>query len=280
MKRNGFLLMMAIAALALSAWTLTGCGGSGNSSNGTGTLRVALVDAPLNASEVNVDIDSVQVHGTGGGWVTVETFSPAKHVNLLDYSTGGNSLMLVDSPLAAGHYTMIRLMISKAEVVVDGQPYDVDISNVAQTGVKCNGQFTVESNQLCAVTLDFITDRSFVKTGNGVYKLHPVMSMSPVNIAAKVTGSVEFQDAQGTVLPLPADVVVNVYPQGSAGNADALIAGAAVQADGTFEIPVIAAGTYDFQILVGATVVVPSNIQNPVTITSPATDMGKIIIIQ
>ncbi|WP_319586307.1 DUF4382 domain-containing protein [uncultured Desulfobulbus sp.] len=278
MKKNRFLMILVMAVLAVSLWTITGCGGGGGSaSNGTGTLRVALIDAPLNASEVNVDITSVQVHSTGGAWKTVETFTPAKHVNLLDYSTGGNSLMLVDSPLAAGHYTMIRLMLSKAEVVVNGQTFDVDLKNVAQTGVKCNGQFTVESNQLCAVTLDFNAQRSFVNTGSGTYMLHPVMSMSPVNIAAKVTGSVEFQNGTGVVQPLPADVVVNVYPQGSAGNPDALSGGAVVQLDGTFEIPVIAQGTYDIQILVGTNVV---KTLSAVVITSPSTDLGKIIVVE
>lgn len=278
MMKNRFWLIIVIAALAVSAWTLTGCGGgSSSSSNGTGSLRISLVDAPLDASEINVDIDSVQVHSTGGAWKTVATFSPAQHVNLLDYSTGGNSLMLVDSPLAAGHYTMIRLMLSKAEVVVNGQTYDVDLKNVAQTGVKCNGEFTVESNQLCALILDFNTQRSFVSTGSGKYMLHPVMSMTPVNIAAKVTGSVEFQNGSGVVQPLPADVVVNVYPQGSPGNPDALRAGAAVQIDGTFEIPVIAQGTYDIQILVGTNVV---KTLSAVVITSPNTDLGKIIVIQ
>jgi hypothetical protein len=275
MSRRWFSLLLIVGLFGVLGWIVTGCGGG--ASGGTTGLRISLVDAPLNASEVLVDIDSVQVHSASGGWTTVATYSPAKHVNLLEYRAGGNSLLLAESPLAAGHYTMVRLMLSNAQVVVDGQTYDVDLKNVAQTGVKCNGQFTVQSGELMSLTLDFNAERSFVNTGSGKYELHPVMSMSPVNVAAKILGSVEFQDANGAVLALPTDVVVNVYPQGQAGVADQLIAGAAVQTDGTFTIPVIAQGTYDIEIVSGGVVV---KTLASTAINQSTVDLGKIIVTQ
>ena len=145
--------VLAVALTVVVACVLVGCGGGGGSSS-TSRIQLSLVDAPLDADAIYVDITSVQVHSTESGWVTLTQYDPALHVNLLDYRTGGEQLMLADCPLAAGNYTMVRLMLSGAEVVVGGQSYQVDLSNVEQTGVKCNHPFTVASNQLMALILD------------------------------------------------------------------------------------------------------------------------------
>lgn len=237
------------------------------------------MDAPLDAEEVWVDITSVQVHSEEAGWVTLQTFEPARHVNLLEYRTGGQSLMLADTPLTAGTYTMIRLMISGAQVVVDGVSHDVDIHNVLQTGVKCNRAFTVAPNQLMAVILDFNASRSFVNTGSGNYMLHPVMTMSPVNIAASVTGTVSFT-TDGTTPPAepPTDVLATLYQPGHVGEADYLVAGTSVAADGTFKFDVVPQGTYDLEIQYtpAGTTTVQSFVQSNVVVTAPTTDLGTI----
>ena len=275
MGRSKYGTIAIIGMLAMCVWVIAGCGG-GSGSSGPGSVQISLVDAPLNASEVNVDIASVQVHSSGGGWKTVKEFATPLHVNLLDYRTSGTALLLADAPLDAGHYTMVRLMLTGAEVVVGGQTHTVDISNVQQTGVKCNGQFTVAGGERVALILDFNAGRSFVNTGGGNYKLHPVMSMSPVNIASEVSGKVEFQDANGVVQTLPADVEVNVYPVDQAGQTDALVAGTVVETDGTFKFAALMQGTYDIQIVSGDTVV---KTMEDVVITAPSTSLGTIIIV-
>lgn len=267
------------AVLCLLAIGMVGCGGGGSTSllNGTGQIQVNLVDARLNADEVNVDITSIQVHSEENGWVTVRTFATPLRVNLLDYSTSGTSLLLADAPLAAGHYTMIRLMLSAADVVIAGVPHAVDLTNVTQTGVKCNGEFTVADGQLVALTLDFNAGKSFVQNppGSGNYKLHPVMSMSPTNIASEVVGSVAFVDADSNPLPLPDTAEINAYPAGQVGVADALVTGSQVQADGTFRISALAQGTYDFEVVAeGASVKQLTG----VTVTPPSTNLGVITV--
>lgn len=265
--------LLALAAVA--AIVCVGCGGS--SSSGTGQLQVSLVDAPLNADEINVTITSVDVHSSGGGWKTIKTYNPGLEVNLLDYSTSGSSLMLADVPLEAGHYTQVRLMLSDAEVVIGGTPHDVDLANVAQTGVKCVREFTVQSGQLVALILDFNAAKSFVNNppGSENFKLHPVMTMSPVNIASEVTGTVKLEDSAHVQQPIPEGTTVDVYPQGSIGVADALITGAVVESDGTFRISVLAAGTYDIRVTAGT---VTKDLTG-VVIRAPATDLGTIIVV-
>jgi hypothetical protein len=267
---------VAFALLGILVCMLVGCGGS-SSTSGTGTVQVSLVDAPLDASEVNVDIASVQAHKSEGGWEMIREFETPLHVNLLDYRTGGSALMLAEAPLDAGHYTMIRLMLVGAEIVVGGQRYTIDLQNVQQTGVKANGEFTVEAGQLIALMLDFNAGRSFVPTGSGGYMLYPVLAMSPVSIAAKVTGKVELRETEDGPAQTPVtDVAINVYSAGHAGDADYLQAGATVGEDGSFEIEVLAQGTYDIQIMQGETVI---KTVEGISITAPTTDLGTITAI-
>ncbi len=267
-------VLVGLGLLALAGAIVVGCGGNGG---GDGRVQISLVDGPLGADEINVEITSVEVHSSGSGWRTVKTYSPALDANLLEYTSQGNALMLADAPLAAGHYTMVRLMLSSAEVVIGGTPYDVDLTNVAQTGVKCNGPFTVESGQLVALILEFNAGKSFVNNppGSSNFKLHPVMAMSPVNVASEVTGVVRVEDANGVQQPIPAGTTVDVYTQGQLGDPLALVSGADVdETDGTFRIAVLAAGVYDFRVTAGtATKDLPDTL-----ITAPATDLGTIVV--
>lgn len=280
MSAKKMIPIVVFAVLSCLMFGLMGCGGGGGGSsldNGTGQLQINLVDAPLNADEINVTITSVQVHKSGGGWATVKEFTEPLTLNLLDYSSSGASYLLADSPLDAGHYTMIRLILSSAEIVIGGQSHPVDISNVTQTGVKCNGQFTVGDGQLVALMLDFNAGKSFVTTGGGNYKLQPVMTMSPVNVASEVIGKVELQDAEGNVLELPAGVEVNVYTAGHSGDAAYLMSGALVEADGTFRISVLPQGTYDFEVVLDGIV---QKQMAGVAVAPPSTDLGTIVIQQ
>lgn len=272
-----FSMWKSLPALAIVLCLLligmAGCGGGGGGSTTTG-LRVYLVDAPMDADEVNIWVTSVEAHSDTAGWVTVKTFDTPQEINLLDYSGSGvQPLLLADAPLAAGHYTMVRLVLSQAQIVIDGTPHDVNLTNLGPNGIKANGQFTVTPGQLMAIKLDFDASRSFVENAGG-YKLQPVLSMSPVNVAAEVTGTVAFTDGTNP-LPLPTTVEVNVYPAGQIGVATALVAGTTVNADGTFRFACVAAGTYDLEIVADGVSVkqLPGTV-----ITAPTTALGAITV--
>ena len=269
--------VVALLAVVVSLALVAGCGGGGgSSSSGTGTLRVSLMDAPLDAEKIYVDITSIQAHSVSDGWITVKQYTTPLHVNLLDYSSVGSSLMLAETPFKAGKYTMVRLMVSAASIVIGGQTYDVDITNVTSTGVKCNGEFTVNDGQLIALILDFNAGKSFVNNPKGStnFKLHPVMAMSPVNIATEVTGTVEVLDNTQTKVEIPDGTVVDVYTKDHVGDADYLINGAIVESDGTFKIGMIPQGTYDFRVTVGTTTVDMLS----KAVAPPTTDLGKISV--
>ena len=111
----GFLLVVFVA----------GCGSGGDGSGGTtaqpGTVSVSMTDAPAcGFDEVNVTVSKVRVHHSDNasentaGWADI-TLNPARKINLLDLNdpTQTNRALefLDESPLEAGHYTQLRLVL-------------------------------------------------------------------------------------------------------------------------------------------------------------------------
>jgi len=97
------------------------------------------------------------------------------------------------TPLEAGHYTQLRLVLVpngnnanppfNNSVVLSGPPPSAEISldtpSAVQSGIKLIHQFTVDSGQRVDLLLDFDACKSIVHTGNGKYKLKPVIKVIP-----------------------------------------------------------------------------------------------------
>ncbi|MBC7437788.1 MAG: DUF4382 domain-containing protein, partial [Bdellovibrionales bacterium] len=104
-----FLASLTVAALAA-------CGGGGDAPTQTGTLRMAMTDAPsCGYDSVNVTVEKVRVHQSAsaadadGGWSEI-TLSPARRINLLAL-TNGVLDELGQTALPAGKYTQMRLIL-------------------------------------------------------------------------------------------------------------------------------------------------------------------------
>ena len=93
------------------------------------------------------------------------------------------------TPLEAGHYTQLRLVLVPNSgnspfansVVLSGQTTEIplDTPSAVQSGIKLIHQFTVASGQRVDLLLDFDACHSIVRTGNGKYKLKPVIKVIP-----------------------------------------------------------------------------------------------------
>ena len=183
---------------------VAGCSGGGDGGGGAtaqpGTLGVSLTDAPACGYEqVNVTVSRVRVHQSdsasdnAAGWTDI-TLSPPRKINLLDlnYSTNPNPNFALESlgetPLPAGHYTQLRLVLDRNtgqslanSVVLENTTDEIalDTPSAVQSGIKLIHQFNVGSGQRVDLLLDFDACHSIVKTGNGTYKLKPVIKVIP-----------------------------------------------------------------------------------------------------
>lgn len=102
----------------LLAGLVTGCGsgGDGGGGTGTGTATVSMTDAPACGYEVvNVTVSKVRIHQSDSasdnapGWTDI-TLNPPQPMNLLDLNNGALA-SLGETPLTAGHYTQLRLVL-------------------------------------------------------------------------------------------------------------------------------------------------------------------------
>ena len=176
---------------------IAGC--SDDEGSAPGVLAVSLTDGPAcGFDEVNVTVSKVRVHQSGsadaksGGWADI-TLNPPRKINLLDLNdpTQPNFALesLGETPLAAGHYTQLRLGLESNtgnqplanSVVLSGTTTEIalDTPSGIQTGIKLIHQFQVAPGQRTDLLLDFDACKSIVQTGSNTYKLQPVIKVIP-----------------------------------------------------------------------------------------------------
>ena len=192
----GFLLTVFVAGC--------GSGSEGGGSTQPAVLGVALTDAPACGFDaVNVTVSKVRVHQSdsasenAAGWTDI-TLNPARKINLLNLNdpTQPNFALesLGETPLAAGHYTQLRLVLVQNgnnnlpfanSVVLSAQPnieIALDTPSAVQSGIKLIHQFNVGSGQRVDLLLDFDACKSIVTHKNGTYKLKPVIKVIPYEL--------------------------------------------------------------------------------------------------
>lgn len=179
---------------SLFAVVLAGCGGEGGGGSYAppGTLGVSLTDAPACGYDaVNVTVLKVRAHqsssaaDTDAGWTDI-TLNPARKINLLNLSNGVLD-NLGETPLNAGHYTQLRLVLdantgaglANSVVPAGGVETSLVTPSAVQSGIKLVNEFDVASGQRVDLVLDFDACKSVVKRGNGSYALKPVVKVVP-----------------------------------------------------------------------------------------------------
>lgn len=168
-------LMYYAAYAALAVFSLTACSTEDEATtSGNARMKVVLVDAPGPYDEVNVEVLGVEVHTAENGWITLAGTTPAVH-NLLDY-TNGFDTVIANGNIPAGRISQIRMILGNGNtVMVDSVLYPLTVPSGATSGLKLNVQATLEAGLTYVYTLDFDAARSVNQTGNGEYKLRPVI---------------------------------------------------------------------------------------------------------
>ena len=127
---------------------------------------------------VNLDIRQISFHTSGdtnvsGGWFDLETI-PGIY-NLLDY-IANDTLVAFDSLLTAQTISQVRLILGDSNTVVEeGVSYPLSTPSAQTSGLKIQIHCQMVPDSAYVIMLDFDPEQSIHKTGNGIYKLQPVI---------------------------------------------------------------------------------------------------------
>lgn len=154
-----------------------------------------LKDSPFtDAKAVLVTFSEVNAHksdATEGTWSRIP-FAGGATTRTCDLKKLQSATDLLGTgPLATGHYTQVRLVVTSAVIYFENPTAAADAcaaSIAAPAGrnatvtipsgeVKLNREFDVTSQTTTTVTLDFDGDKSIRETGNGSFMMSPVISV-------------------------------------------------------------------------------------------------------
>jgi len=166
------------------------------SPSGTGRLSLMIKDSPYSdARALLVTFSEVTAHRDGEGGFTKLPFGEVTAVSrtcdlkkLVDRQD-----MLGVGSIPEGHYTMVRLVVSSATLYFDnpsdgpacattipvpaGRSANLEIPSGE---VKLNRGFDVAASGATTMLIDFDGDRSVVETGNGRFRMTPVIGVVSV----------------------------------------------------------------------------------------------------
>lgn len=226
---------LIFAFLLIAAVGFTACSDDdSNEPSNTATLAVSLTDAPAEYDAVNITFAEVAV-SMEGGWVVLS--GDAQTIDLLEWNNG-KSIEIGRGDIEPGKITQIRLMVTDAEIVIDGRTEPVTIPSAEQTGLKLITNFNVEAGVTYELVVDFDAHKSIVTTGPPQnptgYKLKPTLRVVEKAMTGSISGTVvNFNDAP-LATALQNDMEVTSTPVD--------------QTNGSFRLSYLEPGTYDIHI--------------------------------
>ncbi|WP_395050229.1 DUF4382 domain-containing protein [Flavobacterium sp.] len=254
MKKLNFILMILFFGFMMNS-----C--SNDSTKSSYPVAIKMTDAPGPYEAVFVDVQGVEITGSGGETVTLNAKKGI--YDLLKLSNGVSTLIATDT-LETSKIEQIRLILgTNNTVVLGGVSYPLSTPSADQSGLKLQVHQTLQQGILYAILLDFDANKSIVTTGNGSYKLKPVIR----TIQTATSGSIK-----GKISPIGLATVSVV----SATDAT-LTFSTNVNAEGNFTVMGLPPGTYNLTItpVLPLLPVVKSNI---VVTAGINTDIGTIIL--
>ena len=196
-----FLKPLSTIALVIMAFIFIQC--SDDNVKLTTPVKIRLTDAPAQYDKVNIDIQSIQFHSSNddtdeNGWQEMDLLNAGVY-DLLQFNNGLDTL-LVDQELPSGTVSQMRLILGdNNSVVVDGVSYDLDTPSAQTSGLK----FQIHDDFIAGIEyklwVDFDAARSIVKTGNGKFKLKPVIRTFNEATSGSISGLISPAEAMPTI---------------------------------------------------------------------------------
>jgi hypothetical protein len=153
--------------------------------------------------------------GSEAGWIVLFSDPAGVDVDLLN-TTGARAAFLGEEDLAAGQYQQIRMTVIEAYGIDhDGERVEITVSSGTLRSVK---SFRVEEDRETRITIDIDLERSLRETGNGQWRMTPVVG--------KTTAQAVDDDSSGDETAEPGDI--EDVPESGDGSTASLSASASV----------------------------------------------------
>jgi hypothetical protein len=228
MMRRKFFAMAAIVSASILMFTACSKSDDDDNPDNKATISMRLTDGPGDYDAIYLDIESVEVTMSGSSAMTLNPVRAGLY-DILKFRNGLDTL-LVQAEVPAGTVQQIRLKLgNNSVIVVDGTTYPLSTPSGQQSGIKLNLNETFVADGSYTIWLDFDAAKSINQTGNGQYKLKPVIRA----YSALTDGRIK-----GYVLPFAA--LTTVY----AINGVDTFAAIPNALDGYYRISGLPAGTY------------------------------------
>jgi hypothetical protein len=182
-----------LAALSL----LTGCSGGGND-GGTGTISLAIMDAPVyDAAKIFVTFTGVSLKPQGGPAIDVVFAAPVQ-LDLLSLNVDNAETLLAGHPVPAGAYSWLELHVSAEHdgqmdsyaVLQNGGVEEIEVE-VPSGSIRLVSGLTITANQ----DTSFLIDWNLHKGLNDPVG-HPGLFLRP---ALRIIDMTQFGTLNGTV---------------------------------------------------------------------------------
>jgi hypothetical protein len=172
MKTRSISIFSILAALVV---LIIACQKNNNGDNIT-NLKIRLTDNPFNATEVNVDIREVKINlrDDSTGWTNLNT--NAGVYNLLALQNGVDTLLATGS-IPTGTLKEVRFVLGNDNSIkINNTIYPLTIPSGSESGLKIKLNKKLNAS-IDSLLIDFDAALSILLTGNGDYKLKPVLKI-------------------------------------------------------------------------------------------------------
>lgn len=254
---------IAFPFLALMTTLLFSCGKKDDTPQAqTASVAVRLTDGPADYDAIYLDIKEMEIKVDNHTPNTFVPFRPGLY-DILKFRNGIDTLLL-RADIPAGKISQIRLILGdNNSIIVNGVAHPLETPSGQTSGIKLNLHETFVAGMAYDIWIDFDASKSILQTGNGDYKLKPVIRA----FSSTTNGIIE-----GIVLPLAALPVVYAI------NGTDTFSAIPDPAHANFQIRGLPSGTYTIYIEAGNPTYTGKWI-NDVTVTyGQIADVGQIIL--